>query len=357
MKNRRNFIKQIIAVAALAPLAYWGKISMSGKTVYPASDHYDPAKKIFFNARPIPPMKDIPVGKWYDLFFNNQVGPQSPLPSLKPDWGDFFAPHAEAKFIWFGHSCLMARLGGQTLIFDPVFGDHVSPLPIVMKRFQPPPAALNELPPVDAVVITHNHYDHLEKSSIRFFAKQNSRFIVPLGLAATLQDWGVPAERIQELDWWQSAENGGVKITAVPARHNSGRGFFDGNASLWCGHVFEYQGRRFYNSGDGAFDSHFAAVKQRFGDFDIAFIENGQYSDYWFTHMRPEETVQAAQIIAAQRFMPIHWGMYPLSFHKWNESVRQSVPLAREKSLKPLTPILGEVFDKHTASRDWWGRE
>ena len=134
MKNRRKFIKQLIAVAALAPVVYWGKISMSGKTVYPASDHYDPAKKIFFNARPIPPMKDISVGKWYDFFFNNQVGPQSPLPSIKPDWNVFLSSKSEngetaqGKFIWFGHSCLMARLGGQTLIFDPVFGDHVSPI-------------------------------------------------------------------------------------------------------------------------------------------------------------------------------------------------------------------------------------
>ncbi|MGF6147209.1 metal-dependent hydrolase [Kingella potus] len=146
----------------------------------------------------------------------------------------------------------------------------------------------------------------------------------------------------------------GLTLTAVPSRHESGRGLFDGSKSLWNGYVFEFQGKRFYNSGDGAFDGHFAAIKQRFGEFDIAFIENGQYSDNWFSHMQPIETLKAAEIIRAKRFMPIHWGMYPLSTHQWNAPVLHTVPLARQRNLNPLTPIFGQVFDENSESRDWW---
>ncbi|EHM54156.1 hypothetical protein HMPREF9080_01404 [Cardiobacterium valvarum F0432] len=281
--------------------------------------------------------------------------PPAPLPSLRPDWTTFLAPAAKSRFIWFGHSTLLMRIGGQTLITDPVFGDNVSPVPFTMRRFQPPAATVAELPPLDVVLISHNHYDHLERATHKRLAHGHAHYLVPLGVGVQLQRWGIPAARISEMDWWQSIERNGIRYTALPARHYSGRGMFDHNRSLWVGYLIEYDNERYYFHGDSAWGQHFDAIAARIGRIDIAFIENGQYSEYWpDNHLFPEETAAVAAKLAPSRFMPIHWGAYPMALHRWNDPVLRSIPAARAHGVNPLTPLLGQIFDMDTTSDDWY---
>ncbi|QLB21063.1 multidrug transporter [Vespertiliibacter pulmonis] len=326
---------------------------------YVRSDHYNPEKQSFFN---LIPGKKVDKGEvlsalWKMIFHKHKFMPSEQLPTQKPNFSVFLDDTEQANFIWFGHSSLLARMGGKTIFIDPVFAQSVSPLPIMMQRFQSPPANLVELPPIDWIVISHNHYDHLDRDVIEYYKLQKTSFIVPLGVGVLLQKWGIGPERIRELDWWQSTNLGVLEISAVPARHNTGRGLFDSNKTLWTGYVFKTSSEQFYYSGDSSFGDgiHFQQIAQRFGNFDIAFIENGQYNQTWIdNHMMPEQTAKVAKIIQPTRFMPIHWGAYALSIHGWKEPVERSVPLVKEYGIETLTPLLGEVFNRQTQTLLWW---
>ena len=215
-------------------------------TSYPASDHYNPHTRRFHAAEPPRPLQHGLAALWKMIIHGRHTYPPVPLPSLRPDWATFFAPAAKSRFIWFGHSTLLMRIGGQTLITDPVFGGNVSPVPFTMRRFQPPAATVVELPPLDVVLISHNHYDHLERATHKRLAHGHAHYLVPLGVGVQLQRWGIPAARISEMDWWQSIERNGIRYTALPARHYSGRGMFDHNRSLWAGYLIEYDNERYY---------------------------------------------------------------------------------------------------------------
>ena len=283
--------------------------------------------------------------------------PTQPLSVQRPDWDAFLHDDGEAriKMIWFGHSSLLMRVGGKTVFFDPVFAPSVSPLPWMMLRFQAAPAALHELPPVDYVVYSHNHYDHLDKTAFQHFAATATQFIVPLGMAALLRSWGAASEGIHEADWWDEIALDGWQLHAVPARHNSGRGWGDTNLTLWNGWVVRTQSESIYYSGDSSYGSHFAEIGKRFGGLDLALIENGQYNPAWRdNHMFPEQTVQAALDVRAKCLMPVHWGAYALSTHPWDEPVCRSVPLARHEGLAVLTPVQGQVFNRLSETSCWW---
>lgn len=322
---------------------------------YPASDHYDSRHRRFYAAEPPRPLQHGIKALWKMMRYGRHTYPPAPLPILPPDWPAFLSPTGKSRFIWFGHSTLLMRIGGQTLITDPVFGGNVSPVPFTMRRFQPPAAPLAELPPLDVVLISHNHYDHLERVTHKRLAHTHTHYIVPLGLGAQLQRWGIPTARISELDWWQSIERNGIRYTALPARHYSGRGMFDHNRSLWVGYHIEYSDEHYYFHGDSAWGRHFETIAAHIGHPDIAFIENGQYSEHWpDNHLFPEETAAVAATLAPKRFMPIHWGAYPMALHRWNDPVLRSIPAARALGINPLIPLLGQVFDADTATSDWF---
>ena len=327
--------------------------------ILPASDHYNPATRRFFQTPPQAPVKGgaKTVLKWLrDMTLDAaKYAPPAPLPAHTPDW-TLFSRDDTARFCWFGHDTVLMRLGGQTLLFDPVFAEYASPVPPISRRFRPPVAPLSALPPIDTVLYSHNHYDHLDRITVRHFAAHSrTRFIVPLNLGMLLHRWGIPRNRITELDWWQHAETGSLKIHAVPARHSSGRSARDFNRTLCVGYVVQNGAEQIYFSGDSAYGVHFAEIGQRFGGFDLALLENGQYSENWpDNHMFPEQTAQAAADVRAQRFMPMHWGMFSLSAHAWDEPVRRSLPLVRAQGIKTLTPMLGEVFALDTQTHDWW---
>ena len=336
---------------------------MQKRIQYPKSDHYCPKTKRFFNLGSDKKLSAIGVVKtfWQMLVYPEKFKPSATLPMLKPDFQQFLQPSSQAKFIWFGHSSLLMRMANQTIFIDPVFAKSASPFPIMMKRFQDPPASLTELPLVDVIIYSHNHYDHLDEAVVRHYASQQhlqkTRFIVPLAMGGQLQKWGIDADRIQELDWWQSIRLGDLTLTAVPAKHNTARGLFDKNKTLWAGYVFQTTHEQIYYSGDSAFGdgTHFRQIAERFGGFDLAFVENGQYNLDWIdNHMMPEQTAKAVELLNAKRFMPIHWGAYPLSIHSWNEPVLRSIPLVEQMGIKPVTPLLGQVFDKESETSYWW---
>ena len=226
----------------------------------------------------------------------------------------------------------------------------------MFRRFQPPLVPAAALPPLDVVLISHGHYDHLEEAFVRRFATGGALFVAPLGVEVWLKRWGVPAERIRIADWYQPIRIGHLTLTSVPARHDCARGIGDRNRSLWAGWVLAAAGEQFYFSGDSAYGRHFAEIGRRFGGFDLAFVENGQYDRRWpDNHMFPHQTVQAALDIGARRLMPIHWGMFSLALHAWDEPVRRSSAFARQRGLPLLTPMLGELFDSRSSgSGDWW---
>lgn len=332
----------------------------SSSAAYPNGAPYSKTKKQFQNNPPTPQPSRLPVAAALGqlLLQPHAWKPPAALPMQSPDWAHFLQPSDTARYIWLGHSTVLARVAGQTVFIDPVFAASVSPFPLMMRRFQPPAIRLEETIRVDWVLISHNHYDHLDAEVIAFYRHQPTRFAVPLGLGALLQQWGIAAERIQELDWWQSLVLAdGLMLTAVPARHNSGRSLWDYNQTLWLGYVMQTAQERIYFSGDTSFGdgAYFSDIHHHFGQCDIAFMENGQYHHAWpENHMTPEQTVAALVRMGVSRFVPVHWGAYALAPHRWDASVRHSTMLAMQHGITPITPVQGQVFDAYTSTSLWW---
>lgn len=247
--------KPCLAWAALGALCPMGVLAIVGRLwpanypSYPSSGHYAPESGRFFNTPPLQAVTDRKgqrAALWAMFFHRDRSVPPTALPFRQADWTLFLAPAETAHFIWLGHSSLLARLNGQTVLIDPVFASRVSPIPGLGRHFTPLPVALQALPEIDVVLYSHNHYDHLDEQVIRHLLKRPTRFIVPLSMGALLQEMGVPPARIRKLDWWQSHTLEGVRYHAVPARHGSGRlRYGDTDRTLWAGWVLQTAGERF----------------------------------------------------------------------------------------------------------------
>ena len=283
--------------------------------------------------------------------------PASVLPEVKPDMQDFVSYDGSAKLIWMGHSSFLLNLSGVIILIDPVFSAYAAPVSFTAKRFQPPVIALSELPPIDIVLISHDHYDHLDMTTIEFFRNHETAFITPLGVGLHLKRWGIEEQRITERDWWESASNHSIEFTAAPAQHFSGRDGINNNVTLWASWSIVSNDARLFFSGDSGYDTHFKEIGQRLGPFDIAFLENGQYNEAWkAVHMMPDETLLAFNEVNASRLLPIHWGMFELAFHTWYDPIVQLQKLAEAESVDLLTPRIGEVFrlDSVLEHDSWW---
>lgn len=326
------------------------------------SPHYDQANERFVNENQKPVdefRKSFDRAKSIRRFLTAEIEakPKEKLPSLKPDLSAFMADDGQLKFIWFGHSTFMVRIGGKTLLFDPVFSGAASPLDLVNERFQDPALQIDELPPIDYVIISHDHYDHLDVDSVTYFKDKGVTYFTSLGLTSHLKSWGINESQITELDWWQEAKIGDLTFVCTPAQHFSGRSFSNQNKTLWCSWVIAHPSHRFFFSGDGGYAEHFKKIGDKFGPFDVSFLENGQYNQDWkLMHMMPEESAQAYFDLKSKAFMPIHWGMFNMSVHNWYDPIVEIEKLAREKGVNLLAPKLGElvivgeskIFDK------WW---
>ena len=287
--------------------------------------------------------------------------PSAPVPVAHTDPAVLAsAPASGLRVTWFGHSSTLLEIDGVRVLTDPIWSDRASPFEwIGPRRWYPPTIALAQLPPIDAVLISHDHYDHLDWATIVAMRSWKNVFVVPLGIGAHLQHWGIPPERIVELDWWQSTRVGALALTLVPARHASGRVNPRSGVTLWGGFALVGERHRVYYSGDtGLFDA-MGEIGQRLGPFDVALVEAGQYDAAWPDwHLGPEQAVLSAQRVRAKALIPVHWGLFRLAPHGWTEPVERVLAAARCTDLPVITPRPGQTIEP-TALRPgdstrWW---
>lgn len=284
--------------------------------------------------------------------------PSVGLPILGLNQKDLYEG-TQPKFIWYGHSVVLLRIEQKNFLIDPMFGPDASPIaPWSTKRFSRNTLNLiDNLPEIEAVLLSHDHYDHLDLKSIQKLKEKSQKFMVALGVARHLEHWGIASNKIREFDWWDTCNLGGVELSFTPTRHFSGRGPFDRTTSLWGGWVFSTSKHNIYWSGDSGYDSHFKLIGQKLGPFDWGFMECGQYNPHWAQiHMFPEETVQASIDARVKTVIPVHWAGFDLSLHSWKEPVERFVRRARERAISYSTPKPGELIKMYLEPIDdpWW---
>ncbi|GAA0378428.1 MBL fold metallo-hydrolase [Bacillus horti] len=270
--------------------------------------------------------------------------PSSPIQVSSIDWNK--VKREEDSLTWFGHSAFLLSIDNKKLLVDPMLGPVASPVSFAgSKRYSKDTLSIiDEMPFLDAVFITHDHYDHLDYHSIKRLKSKVGHFFVPHGVGAHLSRWGVAEEKITELNWWDEMEFQGLTIALTPSKHFSGRGMFNRDTSLWGGWVILGQHTRFYTSGDGGYDSHFKEIGKKYGPFNLTLIEGGQYDKRWdWVHMTPEEAVQAHLDVNGENMMLIHWGAFTLAFHGWTEPVERAIKKAREANVPLMAPKIGET--------------
>ncbi|NND34101.1 MAG: hypothetical protein HKN76_16050 [Saprospiraceae bacterium] len=285
--------------------------------------------------------------------------PTGPLPVASFNRDAFLERSEDARFIWYGHSVVLIRLLGKTILIDPMFGPDASPFgPIQTNRFSNDTLRLiDDLPEIDLVLLTHDHYDHLDLASINELKGKVKKFFVAMGVRRHLLAWGIHPDLIVEFDWWKQQDFHGINITFTPTRHFSGRGLTDRAKSLWGGWVIKTSDQSVWFSGDGGYGNHFKEIGQRLGPFDFGFMECGQYNDHWRPiHLFPDESVQAAIDAGVKLAMPVHWAAFSLSFqHTWFEPAEDFVSTALSRNLPFSVPLLGEVTSiRHPAKDRWW---
>lgn len=258
---------------------------------------------------------------------------------------------------WYGHSALRLETGGKTILLDPMLGDWVAPIPFLGHRFDySQPLDLNGFEEIDLIVYSHDHYDHLDYESLLALKDKTKAFLVPLGVGSHLRKWGVPAEKISEVDWWDEVEIGGIRFIATPARHFGGRKPRLRNKTLWCGFAIYTAHSRIYFGGDSGYGQHFCQIGERLGPFDICMLDSAQYHKRWKNvHMVPEETIQAVDDLGAEQLLPIHWGGFTLSDHPWSEPVRRILAAdLRKCTLLPQIRERIQIGDREYHNRNWW---
>jgi L-ascorbate metabolism protein UlaG (beta-lactamase superfamily) len=288
-----------------------------------------------------------------------QRKPRKPIP-MAEFHPNSFRMRNDISFVWFGHSALLLNWHGRLMLIDPMFGRTPSPFPwFGGNRYSGKlPFEIDTLPPIDAVFLSHDHYDHLDFTSIRKLKDRVKQFHVPLGVGAHLRRWGVKAEHIHEHDWWEEWIWDGLTIATAPARHFSGRSLTDRNATLWCSWIFVDPTTRIFYSGDSGYGPHFREIGEKYGPFDWAFMEAGQYNERWQAiHMMPEETVQATMDVQASHLVPVHWGAFTLSLHDWFDPPQRVMQAAKNTGVKVITPMIGEVVNiaqRPLPLHPWW---
>lgn len=306
---------------------------------------------------------DMPVGTLLGVMWEFLKGgagrePLDTIPTVPFDREAWEAvPDSSIAVCWFGHSSLLIKMDGTTLLVDPVFGERASTFSFAgPKRFNyQQHMTVDLLPEVDVVLLSHDHYDHLDHATISQL--KDKRFIAPLGVGAHLEFWGVPASAIEERDWWESIQLGPITLTLAPSRHFSGRGMTNRFTTLWGSWVFQGSSKRIYFGADSGYSPTFKEVGERFGPFDLALLECGAYNERWSNiHMMPEETAQAAMDVKARVLMPVHWAKFSLAMHPWKEPIERLTAKANELGLTLLTPRIGRIVNgpDMAMSETWW---
>lgn len=295
---------------------------------------------------------------WDFLFTGNDRSPSDSLPVMQVDLSEFNKTGSnQLNSTWLGHSSLMINIDGYRILTDPVF--EKSATFFGPTRFNGEiPLDVSSIDHVDVVIISHNHYDHLNTKSIKQLNEKTSRFIVPLAVGAQLEDAGVPRDKITELDWWDEIKiNEDLMIAATPAQHFSGRGITDRNETLWASWVIEGPDHKVFFSGDGGYSEDFKAIGEKYGPFNMTFMESGAYNEKWHhIHMYPEKTVQAHIDLKGEVLHPIHWATFNLALHPWYEPMDRLLNEAWGRNVKVSMPIVGEttIYGKYIPTNLWW---
>lgn len=293
-------------------------------------------------------------------FFSKGINrePVHPLPAVKTDLKSIKSNHP--SLVWFGHSSYFLKLNALNILVDPVFSDRPSPFQFIGKKkfLSTFSYSVEDMPEViDLVIITHDHYDHLDYQTILQLKSRVKQFYTSLGVGEHLEYWGVDPDKITEFDWWEKQTFAhSIEITATPARHFSGR-LFKRNQTLWSSFVLKTSALSIFLGGDSGYDAAFKTIGDQFGPFDLAILECGQYNVQWpLIHMMPEEAPQACIDLRAKAFMPVHWGKFILALHPWNEPAERAFKKAAELNVVMTTPLIGEplILDSPLPANRWW---
>ena len=315
----------------------------------------------FVNVEPQAPM-EISVRRVAEIFeADERTNPTGKIPVVPIQPQRLTTPPAAGlRMAWIGHASVLVEIGGKRILTDPVFSERASPfLSFGPKRFHPTPISLDKLQGIDAVVISHNHYDHLDEVTVRHLAKQGTRFFVPLGNREQLIAWDVPSDQVTELDWWQSATLGELKIVATPSRHYSNRSIADYKQALWASWTILGPDHRIFVSGDTGYSKVFSQIGEKFGPFDATIIKIGAYGpgqSWRDVHMDPQQALKVHQDVRGKIMLPVHWGTYNLAYHAWDEPIIRSVAAAREAKITLATPRPGRFFETNgdVPNENWW---
>jgi len=287
---------------------------------------------------------------------NRNRKPPGVLPSKKTDLLNL-DPHKNC-LVWFGHSSYFIQVDGKRILVDPVFSGNASPLPSTTKSYPGTDVyTTDDLPEIDYLFITHDHWDHLDYKTVVKLKSKVKQVITSLGTAAHLESWNYDANKILEKDWDQEIIlDDGFKVTTTSARHFSGR-TFKRNRSFWLSFILQTPSAKLFLGGDSGYDTHFTEIGNKYGPFDLAILECGQYNEYWkYIHMMPEETVQAGLDLRARKILPVHWAKFSLSLNDWDDSIKRVTTEASKKNMPLIHPMIGEEVDLNGPMKfsRWW---
>ena len=300
-------------------------------------------------------LMDVIKAYWQDD--RKHAAPNTAIPVQQID-PVFLTQGQEDAVYRLGHSTILLRLDGEFILLDPMFSERAFPVQWMgPKRFHQPPISIEALPAIKAVIISHDHYDHLDKQAIKALKDKVETFITPLQVGQHLREWGVPNDKITELDWWQETRLETIRITATPAQHFSGRGLFDRDHTLWASWVIQGWDSKVFFSGDTGYFDGFKEIGEKFGPFDITLMETGAYNEHWTDiHMMPEQSLQAHIDLKGKVMVPIHNGTFDLSLHDWFEPLARIQQLADENQVQIRTPVFGAelAIRAPAATAKWW---
>lgn len=299
------------------------------------------------------------LAAWWEFLTarRDNARPAQPLPLVKTDLASL--PVEQDTVVWLGHSSWYVQLAGKRILIDPVFSNYAAPFSFLNKAFAGDyPWTAQAMPPIDLLIISHDHYDHLDYATLKALMPKIKRVVTPLGVGSHLRYWGMDPAIIDEADWQQKISVGNdLDIHVLPARHFSGRGL-KRNQTLWASFMLVSDSRKLYYSGDSGYGPHFKAIGEQFGPVDLAILENGQYDQDWkYIHMMPEETAQAAEDLQARAVLPGHAGRFVLAKHTWDDPYKRLAKASLGKGYRLLTPTLGEpvhAADSAQGFRAWW---
>jgi len=317
-------------------------------------------KKSAFQNLSDTPMKPDDISYWKIMkefiHKNKNTAPPGLLPSVKTDLTNLNS--SKPIIVWFGHSSYFIRIENKNFLIDPVFSGNAAPLSFMIKAF--PGSNIyrpEDMPAIDYLILTHDHYDHLDFKTVRKLRNKVNKIYCSLGVSSHLKYWGFDINKITEMDWWDSIQlDKNISLTAAPARHFSGRGIKRGQ-TFWSSFILKTKDHNLYLGGDSGYDSHFKEIGDKYGPFDIAILEAGQYNAMWpLIHMMPEETVQAAVDLKAKSLLPVHWGKFTLALHAWDEPIKRVMEKAESLNMKVYSPKIGQplILEDVFKTEKWW---